>query len=248
MKGMIAYKSKSCVTGKLLRTILQVPRKRTEKRAKVDFFLRWGNSDPMPVSAKVELNSREAVANASNKLTMMGLLAANNIPIPKFAGRNVPLDDIKDENGKYYIRSNAGVVRYSDDFNNLTDAYATQPVPNKRREYRVHVFNSKIVAIYEKVPHGKGQEGFTTPALFKSHNCHFRKVDPAISLCDSRGQQIAIDAVNALGLLFGGVDLIRDKDKNYFVCEVNSAPGLNETNAGRWVDAIKSYVEEKLNV
>jgi len=153
MKSMIAYSNRSCVTGKLLRTLLRIPRKRTQKRARVNYFLRWGNCESFPVAARMELNTREAVANASNKLRMMGLLAAAGIPIPKFAGRNTSLDEIKDANGKYYIRSNAGVVRYGDDFDWHNDAYATQPVPNKRREYRVHVFNGKILAIYEKVPH-----------------------------------------------------------------------------------------------
>lgn len=238
---MIAYHSKTSTTGKLLRTLLAVPRKRTQRRAKVDYFLRWGTSEQFPVRARVELNSIQAVANTTNKLRMLELLADAGLPTPSFTTDSSGLDGIKDATGNYYIRSKLGVVRYSNDFNS-GDSYASQPIPNKRREYRVHVFNSKIIAIYEKVPHGKDTEGYTIPALFKSHNCHFRLVNPDISLCDAVGQKIAIDSVNALGLLFGGVDLIRDKDKNFFVCEVNSAPGLNSNNAQRWVTAIKEYI------
>jgi glutathione synthase/RimK-type ligase-like ATP-grasp enzyme len=242
MKTMIAYKKQSCVTGKLLRTIMSIRRKTSSRRAKVDAFIRWGNSDPMPVRAKVELNTSEAVARTTNKLSMIQTLAAANLPTLEFTTDSSVAETFKDDQGKYYIRSKLGVVRYDSDFNPVSDAYASKPVPNKRREYRVHVFNSKIIAIYEKVP--LDQE--TRPALFKSFNCKFRKVDPAISLCDSVGQQIAIDAVNSLGLLFGGVDLIRDKDKKFTVCEVNSAPGLNETNAQRWVTAITEYINERI--
>lgn len=248
MKTMIAYHSRSCVTGKLLRQILACPRKRTNKRAKLDVLIRWGSSEVFDrTTAKLELNTAEAVANASNKLRMIGLLAANNIPIPRVAGRNVSLDEIKDSTGNYYIRSNQGVVRYGNDFNASTDLYATQPIPNKRREYRVHVFNGKIIAIYEKIPHSLEQDG-VRPALFKSYNCHFSLVDPQRSRCNAEGQEIAIRAVAALGLLFGGVDLIRDKDGNFFVCEVNSSPGLNQNNAQRWVTAIKEYINENLPV
>jgi len=247
MKTMIAYHSKSCVTGKLLRSILHCSRKRTQKRVKLDVLLRWGSSEVFnAATTKLELNTATAVANASNKLRMFGLLAADGtIPLPQMAGRNIPLDDIKDATGNYYIRSNANVIRYGNDFNPATDAYATQPIPNKRREYRVHVFNSKIVAIYEKIPHSLAVDG-TRPALFKSFNCHFSLCDVNTSRCDSVGQGIAIRAVNALGLLFGGCDIVRDKDGNFFLLEVNSAPGLNPSNAERWITVIKDYINEKL--
>lgn len=247
MKTMIAYHSRSCVTGKLLRTIMNCSRKRTQKRARLDVLLRWGSSEIFPTtSTRLELNTAEAVANASNKLRMFGLLAAQgNIPLPLMAGGNRSLDEIKDSTGNYYIRSNQNVMRYGNDFNPSTDSYATQPILNKRREYRVHVFNSKIVAIYEKVPTSLAVDG-TRPAMFKSHNCHFSLNDVTRSRCNAVGQEIAIKAVNTLGLLFGGVDIMRDKDGNFFVCEVNSAPGLSEANAARWTTLIKEYINEKL--
>lgn len=246
---MIAYHAKSSTTGKLLRTLLSCPLKKTQRRARLDVLLRWGSSEVFSsTTARLELNTAEAVANASNKARMMGLLAsAGDIPLPRMAGRNISLDEIKDETGNYYIRSNAGVVRYGNDFNHNTDAYATQPIPNKRREYRVHVFNGKIVAIYEKIPHSLAENG-TRPALFKSHNCHFSLVDPQRSRCDNVGQGIAIRAVAALGLLFGGVDLVRTREGEFIVLEVNSAPGLNNTNAQRWIEHIREYINENLPV
>lgn len=247
MKMMIAYHNRSCVTGRLLRQILNIPRKRTQKRANLSVLLRWGNSESFPTSrVQLELNTAEAVSNASNKLRMMQLLKENNISMPEFTTTLDNIESMKDESGNYYIRSKQGVVRYGNDFNPITDSYASKPIPNKRREYRVHVFNGKIVAIYEKIPHGRGEENFSQPALFKSFNCHFSLSDPSISRCNETGQQLAIDAVRSLGLLFGGVDVIRDKDGNFFCCEVNSAPGLNENNAQRWIAHIKEYINENI--
>jgi|GEM_PF-4222574 glutathione synthase/RimK-type ligase-like ATP-grasp enzyme len=249
MKTMIAYHSKSSNTGKLLRQILSCPRKKTQRRAKLDVLIRWGSSEVFNrTTARLELNTAEAVLNASNKLRMMQLLSAANIPMPVFTTELTSIDSVKDTTNNYYIRSRQGEVRYGNDFNPVTDQYASKPIPNKRREYRVHVFNSKIVAIYEKIPNNINEENYERPALFKSHNCHFSLVNPTRSRCNEVGQKIAIDAVNALGLLFGGVDLIRDKDGNFFVCEVNSAPGLNSNNAQRWVVAMKEYINENLPV
>lgn len=235
MKAMIAYKSQSCITGKLLRQKLSIPRKRTQRRARLDYFLRWGNSDEFPVRARVELNTAEAVSNATNKLKMLRLLKQAEIPVPEFFTDGTP-------EGEVYIRDRQGVTRFGSDFSPITDQYYSLPIQDKRREYRVHVFNSEIVSIYEKIPREQGE----LPKLFKSHNCKFSRVNPENSRCDATGQKMAIDAVNALGLLFGGVDLIRTRDGRFFVCEVNSAPGLNSTNVDRWIEKIRAYVSQRL--
>ena len=247
MKMMIAYHNRSCVTGRLLRQILNVQRKRTQKRANLSVLLRWGSSETFPTSrVQLELNTAQAVSNASNKLRMMQLLKENNISMPEFTTTSDNIESMKDETGNYYIRSKQGVVRYGNDFNPTTDSYASKPIVNKRREYRVHVFNGKIVAIFEKIPHGSGEENFNQPALFKSFNCRFSLSDPTISRCNEVGQQLAIDAIKAVGLLFGGVDIIRDKDGNFFCCETNSAPGLSENSIQRWIPHIKDYIDENL--
>ena len=134
MKTMIAYHSRSCVTGKLLRQLLNCPRKRTNKRAKLDVLIRWGSSEVFDqTTAKLELNTAAAVSNASNKLTMMNLLKANNTPMPLFTTAADQIETIKDATGNYYIRPRQGVVRYGNDFNASSDLYASQPVPNKLR-------------------------------------------------------------------------------------------------------------------
>jgi len=78
--------------------------------------------------------------------------------------------------------------------------------------------------------------------LFKSHNCSFQLRNPENCRLSIADQKICIDAVNSLGLLFGGVDLLRDKDQNVYVSEVNSAPALNSTNINRYVDKITDYI------
>jgi glutathione synthase/RimK-type ligase-like ATP-grasp enzyme len=237
MKVFIAYSSKSCVTGKALKLALNGKRKKTNRRARCDLFIRWGSTEQFNNTNSVkELNSLESVNRTVNKLSMLQCLKGSGIPTPDFNTDLSLIDNFKDDTGNLYIRSKLGVVRYASDYCPIRDSYYSKPIPLKRREYRVHVFNGKVIGIYEKVPLSEGR-----PALFKSDTCRFVRCDPNISRVDQNAQQICIQAVNALGLLCGGVDLIRDKNKNVFVCEVNSAPGLNSSNIQRWVDEIQSY-------
>lgn len=237
MKVFIAYSNRSCVTGKALKLALEGKRKKTNRKAKCDLFIRWGNTEEFTNTRCVkQLNTLEAVKRTVNKLDMLNALKSSGVPTPDFNTDISLIDSFKDETGNVYIRSKDGVVRYATDYCPVRDSYYTKPIPLKRREYRVHVFNGKVIGIYEKVPLTSDR-----PALFKSDTCKFVRCDPNISRVDQNAQEICIQALNSLGLLCGGVDLIRDKNKNFFVCEVNSAPGLNSSNIQRWVDEIKNY-------
>lgn len=240
MKTIICYSDKSSVTGKALREKFDALRKRTDKRSKCDVFLRWGSTERFTrIKAKLELNTFEAVAKTANKLRMIQILSEAGIPVPAFFTEGTP---VTDATGNCYIRNKYGVVRYGNDFG-VNDLYATTPVLNKRREYRVHVFNGKVIGIYEKVPMGD-----TRPLLFKSDTCNFVRCNPENCRLSIANQETCISAVRALGLLFGGVDIIRDKNQNIFICEVNSAPGLNTPMLNRYSQEINAYVELHLPV
>ena len=52
-------------------------------------------------------------------------------------------------------------------------------------------------------------------------------------------RDISRDAVTALGLEFGAVDIIyNDKSKKLFVLEVNTAPGIEGATVTKYKDAI----------
>ena len=250
MKFVILYSNKSSKTGKdLLRKFSTVARKafrkRTSKRYTADLVLRWGSTEEFPrLTSRVEINTLQATRNASDKKVMMQKLVEAGISTPDvlFDLQNVDqeeLQDYKDESGKFYVRGANQEVRYTDSVR-AGDLYVSRPVPNKRREYRVHVFDGKILEIYEKVPQ---QEGVT---IFKAHNCRFERRNPENCRLSQEDQQMCIDAVNALGLTFGGVDILRDKDQNCFICEVNSSPALNSLNIERYFEKIMEYYNGKI--
>jgi hypothetical protein len=94
-------------------------------------------------------------------------------------------------------------------------------IPTKT-EYRVWVFQDKTLAVYEKVYKGKGEyEGFMRNQRF---GFKFVKRD------DLRDSPLlkspSINAVKALDMDFGAVDIIEGKDNKAYVLEVNSMPHI----------------------
>lgn len=251
MKFVILYSNKSSKTGKeLLRKFASVSRKavrkRTNKRFNADLVLRWGSTEEFPrLTSRVELNTLEATRNASDKLVMMRKLVAAGIPTPKIEFDLADYDfdnqeELQNEEGKFYVRGANQQIRYTDTVTH-GDLYISRPIPNKRREYRVHVFDGKVVEIYEKV----AREGTENVRICKAHNCDFKLRDKENCRLSQADQQMCIDAVNALGLVFGGVDVLRDKDQNCFVSEVNSSPALNTLNVERYFERIMEYYNER---
>lgn len=246
MKFTILYSDRSSKTGrdllnKFKPTATKAFRKRTNKKLNTDVILRWGSTESFSrLQGRLELNSLEAVTNASNKYLMMKKLVEANIPTAQIVFNPYEnannLDEYKDENRCFFIRGANQNIRYDDEVTS-TDLYISKPIEDKRREYRVHVFNGEVIAIYEKVPREENTK------IFKSHNCDFRLRDIEVVRLSKADLQVCINAVNSLGLLFGGVDLMRDKNQNVFVSEVNSAPALNGTNINRYVDKITDYIQ-----
>jgi len=257
MKFVILYSNKSSKTGKdLLAKFSTVARKafrkRTNKRYAADLVLRWGSTEEFPrLTSRVELNTLEATRNASNKKVMMQKLVEAGISTPDVLfAQDFPLlredlqellEDYKNEEGKFYVRGANQEVRYTDTLRS-GDLYVSRPIPNKRREYRVHVFDGKVVEIYEKV----AREGTENVRICKAHNCDFKLRDKENCRLSQADQQMCIDAVNALGLVFGGVDVLRCKDQRTFVSEVNSSPALNTLNIERYFERIMEYYNGKV--
>ncbi len=227
----IVWSNRSCVSGRALKAELRSRGIKVFNSLRPNrTLIRWGETRTESVQRDA-LNSIDSVKACVNKLEMLKRLKNCGFDVPEYY---VPKDSatlLK----PVYIRDKRGNTRFDVCFNASKDWYATKAVPFKRREYRIHVFDGKILSMYEKVPNDPTHR----PALFKVDNCKFNLVNSAISLCDSRGQSVAIDSVKALGLIYGAVDLIRTQNgKRFVICEVNSSAGLNSLNVKRLVDAI----------
>lgn len=231
--------------------------KKFKKKPKI--FIRWGNSYKEAPEGSIEINSMEAVKRTSNKLRMAYALIKKegvNFPTayisPLSAARLLEEEgmmesgqnqlegfQVMQDNMDLYYRNSSGVVRRRSSRAD-GDLYGTAPI-DRAREFRVHVFNGRTLGVYEKIPHSEDQ------LYCKNDNCDFRRIDMAEESNREalRGvRPMTRLAVEALGLVFGGVDVIISKSGEIFVNEVNSAPSLNSINIDRYYEEIKNYVKE----
>lgn len=101
-------------------------------------------------------------------------------------------------------------------------------------EWRIHVWKKRVIARGIKHYTGtKGKAKFEIRSRRKGWRLR-HDIDPPQAVRDA-----ARKAVAALGYDFGAVDLlIRDPDDAIVILEVNSAPGLDNYTADRYVKAI----------
>lgn len=126
----------------------------------------------------------------------------------------------------------------------LSDYY-TQMIP-KQAEYRVWVYRNKALATYLKVldyPHKNGRAGRSKEVWNWANGYAYKFVEPA--QVTEGLKNIAIDAVEVLGLDFGAADVILGTDKKLYVLEVNTAPGVEGRRQGMTslVNCIQRWAE-----
>lgn len=108
----------------------------------------------------------------------------------------------------------------------------------KKKEFRVHVLNEKVVCIQEK----RKKNGVTANPLIRSHGngwvfCFKDIVEP------DGLRVLGLAAVRSLGLDFGAVDIIWNEHQNKcYVTEVNTAPGLCPTTTEIYANEIAGTV------
>lgn len=106
----------------------------------------------------------------------------------------------------------------------------------KKKEFRVHVFRGNVIDVTEK----RKKKGIDACQYVRSHSrgwvfCRKNLVEP------DGLRDVAIAAVNALGLDFGAVDIIYNEFRNkLYVLEVNTAPGLEKTTLEAYKNAIQA--------
>ena len=220
-------------------------------------ILNWGCSafdNSFPVTNWI--NHPDAVKVASNKLSCFRALQ-EAIPdnIPEFTNDLDTAQQWADDGRTIVIRekltghSGEGIFIY-----NLAESSAgmphdhqgeVHPAPlfvqyiKKAKEYRVHVINGRVVDVQEKRKRRSVENDLVDYRVRNSGNgwvyCR-DDVDYGVELVD-----LAVDSVRCLGLDFGAVDVIYNShyDK-YYVLEVNTACGLENTTLDNYVEHLRS--------
>jgi hypothetical protein len=212
-------------TGNLLRTMLQERNLLgTPYQGRVNYGYGRGHLGSLPT-----LNARAGTFNKYEELVRLHKAGVQTVPFSPYDMKETTFgrrfhhtrgNDIRIIDGNYRVPPRG----FSD--------YYTQLIP-KRREFRVWAFRRTCIGVYEKVlsyPRKNGRRG-RSKEVWNWRNGYayeFRRASEMAPPLRTLGWQ----AVDALGLDFGAVDIIESVDQRYYVLEVNSAPGTEGPRQG----------------
>lgn len=196
------------------------------------------------------LNKLESVNNAANKLTALNILRNAGVATPDFttsssvASSWLQRGETVVERHELRGNSGAGIRIVNLDDEDMPSTINSAPLYTKfipkTAEFRVHVFRGEVIDYIEKkrVAAERRDESFNKYVSSVHQGWVFARTNirdiPEV-------RQIAIKAVQALGLDFGAVDIVYF-DGRPFVLEVNSAPGLKGTTLIKYANAFRRYM------
>lgn len=227
----IAYSGKSRPTAqKLAEESTDIDIVRSSQR---ETDINWGRA-----TANSKLNPD--ITNSTNKKLMRELFAEHEVPAPKLMNQEEALDYIlkggvvigrPDQHSKgrglWRCDSAVALMRAIQGTARKRAATHFMEFVESEREYRVHIFKGKSIRISEKV--------------FNDDKTYTTGKPGDIKL--ARVRDAAKQAVTALSLDFGAVDILARGDENQeaFVLEVNTAPGLGGTMPKLYADTFLAW-------
>ena len=111
-------------------------------------------------------------------------------------------------------------------------------------EYRVHVFNNKIIDIVQKKKlssERREELGVEVNHRIRNHANGYIFAREGVEV-PGQVKDIALSSISILNLNFGAVDIVWDGELA-FVLEVNTAPGIEGTTVVKYSDAIEEYIQ-----
>lgn len=210
-------------------------------------LINWGHSNPaFSLDNVVVLNKPTSVLIASNKLSALRVMKEAGVNVPDFTNDiELAKNWINEERivlCRTLLRANSGRgIVIAKAVNDLVVAPLYVKYIRKEKEYRIHVFNGQIIDMIEK----KRKRGFIDNTVY---NKYIRSYEQGWVFSRENievGQAVkvmAIKAVTSLGLDFGAVDIVMDRNDKPIVLEVNTAPGVQGTTLDKYKQAVQSWV------
>lgn len=191
-------------------------------------------------------NRPYAVQLASNKLYTFSQFRHNNVPCPPWTTSKETaaswIDDGKSVVCRTSVTSHSGNgIVFADTKEQLEQVTAplyTQYI-KKKKEFRVHVFKGTVIDVQEK---RRNTDVENVDYRIRNHAGGFVFCRDSISEPSSL-RSVANQAVSALGLDFGAVDIIwNEKQDACYALEVNTAPGLEGSTLTAYTNAFKKDI------
>ena len=212
-----------------------------------DVVINWGCSTELYPRA-LYVNYPFAVRRATNKIDALSYMEYARVSVIPFTQNKEQAIQWIEEGSYVYERhtltghggSGIRVVHSVDDLTVGTSVQLYTKGISIRREYRIHVFDGKVI---EHVQKRKRLDADTNSVsdYIRNHTQGWVFVKNGFDYLPEVEEQ-AIKAVQALGLDFGAVDVITEKHTgNVYVLEVNTACGFdpNGSTLQKYIVAFK---------
>ena len=247
------YCDRASNSARLLAIGLGVRRIRAGSTFKVPAtVINWGHSELTIGTNKVSIiNPPKAVAVASNKLNFFRKLGKKVAHLLPYTEKRETALNWLDGGDRVVVRnklsghSGEGVVIVEPSSELPEASLYTRYIP-KDTEWRIHVFQGKVIDIQRKARNRDVPDGQVNWVV-RSHHNGFVYVRGDIdqypkALIDNMCAS-AINVVSVLGLHFGAVDVIATKKQRHYILEVNTAPGLEGTTLQNYITVFKEILK-----
>lgn len=241
---MLLYHRRSRPTGQILGEALRIEHgdRGPENGPLNPYLIRWGSRAQSHLDEMHEtvLNNTEAIGNASDKLLSLEMMKEAGVNVPDFDEDPYSLVErvgwpILGRNRQHARGTDIKLCLQNRDLRTMKDYY-TQYVPTVR-EFRVHVVGDNVVRVQGKfLDVAKQANGY-----IRNYGTGYRFRAPRRRL-NSERLDMAVLAVNCLGLDFGAVDLLIGDDRETYILEVNTAPSCSPLTATEYIMAFKNML------
>lgn len=214
------------------------------KRSRKEIVVNWG-SPRHDQTKSYAVNHHIAVGYASHKLSTFQILRQSDIAVPDFTNDiNIAKSWIQDGEivvCRTLLRSHSGKgIVVANSIDELVPAPLYTKYFKKSYEFRVHVFNGKVIdSVQKRKRSGLSDTGYNKYIRSHRNGWVFCRENNKIT---EKAKKLAIESVKALGLMFGAVDIVMKASGKCKVLEINTAPALEGKTLKSYVKAIKEFV------
>ncbi len=211
--------------------------------------INWGNSNIPNWNVLNALNLPLQVAIASNKLQAFWKFLDAEVKTPVFSNNKETAQAWFNEGHtiveRHILNGHSGNgIRIVQPGEELQNAPLYVQYKKKKKEYRVHIFKGEMIDEQIKKRSTEARDNGNVNTFVRNVSGGWVYCRSDIVPCDVR-KELAIRSITALGLDFGAVDIIYNEHENqYYVLEVNTAPGLEGTTLQKYLDAFTRYYNQ----
>lgn len=208
-----------------------------------DILINWGTTKIEIGLRELKriLNKPEKIYLASNKLKAFTVMSGADVRCVDWTEDQAVAQDWANTGSTVVVRktltghSGAGII-IVEPGGDVPEVPLYTKYIFKIKEFRVHVCDGKVIDTQQKI---RDPEQEPKDWKVRSHANGFIFARNLILDNEARNT-LAIEAVKALGLDFGAVDIIQDKVGRYYVLEVNTAPGLEGQTIQSYEEAFRA--------